>query len=508
MSKLKTLPNMINIFPLAIGISLAAGFLLLLLVISVFGYYGYLRFSNRILPGVTIAGDKVGTLSHSQLVERLENKLRNQKRILVTDGIHQKYISPEVIGLYFELEETIANTKMVGRGGNTTTNIKELIDVATQGADFPIIISLDIEQAISGLESLIPMMSLAPTDATVHVMSDHLVAIPGNYGYTINIERSVEKLYQERESIYESGVFEVQIKPVLPRINDVSQALEEGEKLLATPVEISAYDPISNEHISWVVARNDIAQWIVIEKAELRPIFRLNPEKVAEYLYLKGKSLGSDRIIDGDAFADEVAQAVEINQPVNVIISHLPTTYIVQPGDTLLKIGWQLGFPFWMILDKNPGINPDALVVGDTLIIPSKDELLPLPIIPEKRIEISINEQKLRTYENGGLKSTHIISTGIDRSPTQPGVFQVQTHELNAYASVWDLTMPHFLGIYEAWPGFMNGIHGLPTLSNGRRLWANVLGKPASYGCIILDLDDAEWLYNWAEQGVVVEITP
>jgi hypothetical protein len=85
-------------------------------------------------------------------------------------------------------------------------------------------------------------------------------------------------------------------------------------------------------------------------------------------------------------------------------------------------------------------------------------------------------------------------------------VFQVQTHERSAYASIWDLTMPYFLGIYEAWPGFQNGIHGLPTLSNGQILWENILGRPASYGCIILDLDTAEHLYNWAEDGTVVEI--
>jgi len=46
----------------------------------------------------------------------------------------------------------------------------------------------------------------------------------------------------------------------------------------------------------------------------------------------------------------------------------------------------------------------------------------------------------------------------------------------------------------------------LPMLSNGQRLWASVLGQPASYGCIILNLEAAEWLYEWAEDGVVVEI--
>jgi lipoprotein-anchoring transpeptidase ErfK/SrfK len=159
-----------------------------------------------------------------------------------------------------------------------------------------------------------------------------------------------------------------------------------------------------------------------------------------------------------------------------------------------------------MIVNANPGINPDSLIAGQVIEIPSRDDLLPYPVVPDKRIVISISEQRLWAYGKGELLSKHVISTGIDRSPTQPGVFQVQTHEENAYASVWDLHMPHFLGIYEAWPGFMNGIHGLPTLSGGRRLWGNVLGRPASYGCIIMQLDAAEWLYHWAEDGVIVEI--
>ena len=94
----------------------------------------------------------------------------------------------------------------------------------------------------------------------------------------------------------------------------------------------------------------------------------------------------------------------------------------------------------------------------------------------------------------------------MDDSPTMAGIFQIQTHDINAYASNWDLWMPHFMGIYEAWPGFMNGIHGLPLLSSGVRLWASSLGRPASYGCVIMDLPAAESLFYWAEEGVVVEI--
>ena len=159
-----------------------------------------------------------------------------------------------------------------------------------------------------------------------------------------------------------------------------------------------------------------------------------------------------------------------------------------------------------MIADINPGINSDHLLAGSELIIPSKTDLLTLPVIPEKRIIIHLKTQRLIALHNNEQIKNFIISTGVDRSPTQPGIFQIQTHVDNAYASVWDLYMPDFLGIYEAWPGFMNGIHGLPMLSGGRRMWANSLGRPASYGCIILGLNEADWLYHWAENGVVVEI--
>ena len=109
-------------------------------------------------------------------------------------------------------------------------------------------------------------------------------------------------------------------------------------------------------------------------------------------------------------------------------------------------------------------------------------------------------------WDGDNLVISEIISTGMDRSPTQPGIFQVRSHVPNAYASVWDLYMPDFVGIYEAWPGFENGFHGLPVLSGGRTLWAGVLGQPVSYGCIILNTRAAQNFYTWAEEGVIVEI--
>jgi lipoprotein-anchoring transpeptidase ErfK/SrfK len=99
-----------------------------------------------------------------------------------------------------------------------------------------------------------------------------------------------------------------------------------------------------------------------------------------------------------------------------------------------------------------------------------------------------------------------VISTGMADSPTHRGVFQILSKEENAYGSQWDLWMPYFMAIYRAGGDVYNGIHELPILASGQRLWAGALGRPASYGCVILGIPQAETLYQWAEVGVIVVI--
>jgi lipoprotein-anchoring transpeptidase ErfK/SrfK len=68
--------------------------------------------------------------------------------------------------------------------------------------------------------------------------------------------------------------------------------------------------------------------------------------------------------------------------------------------------------------------------------------------------------------------------------------------------------MPHFIGIYRPVPSssFMNGFHGFPTRDGYNLLWVNDLGRPATYGCILVSSENAISLFDWAEAGVIVEV--
>jgi hypothetical protein len=83
---------------------------------------------------------------------------------------------------------------------------------------------------------------------------------------------------------------------------------------------------------------------------------------------------------------------------------------------------------------------------------------------------------------------------------TRVGSFAVQSKIDDAYGSTWDIWMPNWLGIYWA-GGLENGIHALPILPNGGILWEGFLGRPISYGCVVLGTYESKLLYDWAEYG-------
>jgi hypothetical protein len=105
----------------------------------------------------------------------------------------------------------------------------------------------------------------------------------------------------------------------------------------------------------------------------------------------------------------------------------------------------------------------------------------------------------------------------VTNAPTSPGVYQILSHEETATGSsvtlcneagvecgVW--TMNWFMGIYEVVPGLVNGFHGGVLLPNGTYLGGGSVGVPFTFGCIMSTDADAERLYNWADDGTVVEI--
>ncbi|MEE9513454.1 MAG: peptidoglycan binding domain-containing protein [Anaerolineales bacterium] len=479
-------------------------------VLLTLGSYCYFQLTDEMLPGIAVGGVPVGGLLPDEAA-RVLNKTWNEdlhlQAVDITTPSHSWEIAPSELGLSVAVDKSIANAYGLGRSGNLVEGIRTMLGVLKYGVEIDPEVELDLVLAKQGLERWAERVYIAPRDADLNLDEDRLVQIESRPGRTLDVAASLHMIAEEPESI----LVDHQLVPFVmleihAKRQDVSSQAEAVQNLLGSSPILRAYDPVTDERFVWSPEPVLIASWITIESDGDRLSISLHDESLNRYVKEIEESLGDVRGLDIVVVEETLRSGLMGDESESLVIEHLPGTYVVEPDDNLISIGFQVGMPYWKLQEFNPGLALSAPVPGETLIVPPKDDMLTLPVIQEKRIVISLSEQRMWTYQEGELHQSYIVSTGIPNSPTLPGLFQVSTHNENAYASIWDLYMPHFLGIYEAVPGFMNGIHGLPLLSGGRRLWANVLGQPASYGCIILDLGAAQELYYWAEDGVVVEI--
>ncbi len=180
--------------------------------------------------------------------------------------------------------------------------------------------------------------------------------------------------------------------------------------------------------------------------------------------------------------------------------------YTVQRGDTLAAIAYRYGTTAWAISSANGLANANYIYPGQRLRIPAGGGTAPAPAAGgAKRIVVDLSEQRMYVYAGGQLIWNWAVSTGRPGQATVVGHYKVLNKIPNAYAYTWSLQMPYWLGIY--WAGSLqNGIHALPIQANGQRLWDGYLGTPVSFGCVILNTQNAQTLYNWATVGTPVDV--
>lgn len=460
------------------------------------------------LPNVFIFDRDVGMISRDGTENLIDETWNQNRTILLTasgDPDIQYQLSPQELGLWVDPQATADAAFDTGRSSDPINDLGFVFS-----GDSRVIMPVlyyDETQARQTLESIAEELAYSPVEASVALQDGIWIAIPGKDGRAIDIVATLDSLFNDAFSILLSGSVSVHVDTIPPEVLDLSPLLGQIESVVSRSYRLSAYDPITDESIEWSIPLESKTAWVTVDQESQEIKLKIKPADVETLLTAWESELGEGLSFDPSLDITALIESWETEQIPVVSVYNEPTTYQVSQGESLWSISLKLGMPMWYIIDANPGLSVNNIYAGMNLTIPSRNVLLPLPVVPNKRILISIGEQRMTVYEDGQVRNTYIVSTGVSDSPTMAGFFQVQTHELNAYASNWDLYMPHFLGIYEAWPGFMNGIHGLPMLSSGNRLWASTLGSPASYGCIILDLAAAEDLYNWADPGVVVEIT-
>jgi hypothetical protein len=118
-----------------------------------------------------------------------------------------------------------------------------------------------------------------------------------------------------------------------------------------------------------------------------------------------------------------------------------------------------------------------------------------------KWIQVNLYEQTLAAYEDQRLVYATLVSSGLDKWPTRPGLFHIYVRlqadgMQGSYAP--DGSDYYYLERVP-WVMYFDGqraLHG--------EYWHDRLGFKRSHGCVNLAPLDARWLFNWAPKGTPV----
>ena len=186
--------------------------------------------------------------------------------------------------------------------------------------------------------------------------------------------------------------------------------------------------------------------------------------------------------------------------------------YTVKLGDNLSELAREFDSTQLAILEYNNLPNTDTVYAGLELRIPYGPPPLSLnaPPIPfsGSHFVVSLSRQQCWLLAANHVRFTWHCSTGYGAWITRTGSFAVQSKIEMAKSTAYELDMPYWLGIYDVGT-YENGIHGLPIRwDTGQKIWEGLIGQPATFGCAMLDDEDASTLFDLAFLGMPVHIVP
>jgi len=155
--------------------------------------------------------------------------------------------------------------------------------------------------------------------------------------------------------------------------------------------------------------------------------------------------------------------------------------------------------------------SPDGANLGNlTCVIAVKGEddeptaeptPIPVPLPPsevyeEQWIDVDLTRQTLTAYEGHTPVHTTLVSSGLPSTPTPVGQFRIWIkfrYDDMSGPGYYIEDVPYVMYFYQGY-----GLHGVT--------WHGNFGHPMSHGCVNLPTSEAEWLFNWADVGMLVNV--
>ncbi|MEO1645658.1 MAG: L,D-transpeptidase family protein, partial [Chloroflexota bacterium] len=462
-------------------------------------------FSRDIGPNLSSMGIKLSGLTVDEATETLFVYWNEEMTIdIMLDDAVFETVAPADIGISLDATATAQAAKDAGLSGFPF------------GQEIEPVLNVDYGDVQAYMLAIGNAVYIPSYEAGYEWRDGQLASVMGTSSRELDVLISIQRVTDNALQIVTDSMVSLATTSTPPAVVEADPYFDDALSFITSDFIIEGYDPFTNDSQRWATTRQEMADWLVVTDAGLT----IREDGLEDFVNTVNQNIDLtdwSRYLDPVETYDAISTAfLTDNDTANVRIRYADSTYELQQGDWGLRLGRRLGLPLFNIQTANPGMDWDDVYAGQNVSLPSRDLVVPLDPVINKRIVVDLDRRYLVAYENDEVVHHWPISIGRTDAQTHPGVFQILSKFDIAFGSSFSLCnadnecgqweMDHFMGIYEVGVGLTNGFHGTVRLPNGGTLTRGSTQSATTFGCVMSDEAQAQILYEWAETGVVVEL--
>jgi len=273
---------------------IAATFFVLLATLTALA--GWYQKTNRdkVLLGVSVAGENLGGLTKKQAYEILE-KLEEK---IIDNGLYYYYkdkeinIPPALVAtdpnlahaiFLFETDKTVDKAYSYGRNKNPVVNIFSQLKLLRQGKDFTHSFYLNEEELLGILHINFDEQEQTPENAKLFIDDSlqEIKIIDEKEGWIFDYQKVLEETKKSLSELKSDKIelTTIQSEPTVKK-NNISPLLQNVKNILATTTPTLVY-----ENNSWPIRQATVADWVEVQEHGIKDYkVGFNKEKFENYI--------------------------------------------------------------------------------------------------------------------------------------------------------------------------------------------------------------------------------
>ena len=294
---------------------------------------GYqLIFSNRVFPGIMVAGVDLSSLTPDQASVALSQHLTYPKsgKIVFSDGNALWVATPADLGMVFDAGTSVQRAYGLGRQAGFFTNMATQLNAWQGGLYLGPVIVFDARVAHDYLENIATKIDRPVVEADLHLSGTQVVYTPGQIGRLLNVDKTLANLLALLET-FRDGEIPLDIEEHAPAVLDASAQAKSLQAALSAPLILNISNPQKGDPGPWTINQTDLAGMVTIGRVETNGNWQyqvsVDPQSIQLFLEqiapLVNRSSTNARFYFDDGSRQLVlVQPAVIGRTLDVSISH------------------------------------------------------------------------------------------------------------------------------------------------------------------------------------------